>query len=95
MGTSDSGADDHQTSRVTDKGQTTIPKSLREKYGIGPGDEVRWVDTDDGIRLVKAGASSARGSLAPEDADADEREAMAAAFTRVADDHVDRDLDPT
>ena len=42
-----------ETTRVTDKGQTTIPKALREKYGIEPGDEVVWVEGEDGITLRK------------------------------------------
>lgn len=95
MGSPSSDPDDEQTSRVTDKGQTTIPKRFREKYGIGPGDEVRWIDTDGGLRLVKAEQSSARGLLAPEDAAPDERKELAEAFTQLADEHVADELDPT
>ena len=95
MSSSSSDPADEQTSRVTDKGQTTIPKRLREKYGIDPGDEVRWIDTDGGIRLVKAEQSSARGLLAPDDADPDERKDLAEAFTQLGDDHVATELDPT
>lgn len=95
MSSSSSDPNDESTSRVTDKGQTTIPKPLREKYGISPGDEVRWIDTENGIRLVKAEQSSARGLLAPDEADRDEREALAEAFTQLADDHVETELDPT
>jgi AbrB family looped-hinge helix DNA binding protein len=29
-----------ESTRVTEKGQATIPKELREKYDFGPGDEV-------------------------------------------------------
>jgi AbrB family looped-hinge helix DNA binding protein len=36
-----------ETTRVTEKGQTTIPKELREKYDLDPGDEVVWIDTDE------------------------------------------------
>jgi AbrB family looped-hinge helix DNA binding protein len=38
---------------VTSKGQVTIPKELREKFGIEPGAEVDFVATPDGIRLRK------------------------------------------
>jgi len=38
---------------VTSKGQVTIPKELREKFGIEPGVHVDFVATPDGIRLRK------------------------------------------
>jgi len=38
---------------VTSKGQVTIPKELRVKFGIEPGAEVDFVATADGIRLRK------------------------------------------
>ncbi|MFB6309027.1 MAG: AbrB/MazE/SpoVT family DNA-binding domain-containing protein [Haloarculaceae archaeon] len=69
-----------KSSRVTDKGQTTIPKQFREKYGISPGDEVIWIDTDDGLRVVRANNDSGRGMLA-EGLDDDEREELADALT--------------
>ncbi len=37
----------------TTKGQITIPKELRDKFGIEPGSEVDFVATPDGIRLRK------------------------------------------
>ncbi len=40
--------------RVTEKGQVTIPKEIRDRLGIGPGSEVDFVVADDGIRLVKS-----------------------------------------
>jgi len=64
-----------ESTRVTDKGQTTIPKEYREKYGIEPGDEVVWIDTEDGLRVVRAGNDSGRGMLA-EGLDDDGREAV-------------------
>jgi len=42
-----------KSTRVTETGQATIPKALREKYDLEPGDEVVWVDTDDGIIVKK------------------------------------------
>ena len=38
---------------VTSKGQVTIPKELREKFGIEPGAQVDFVAATDGIRLRK------------------------------------------
>ncbi|MBV9658262.1 MAG: AbrB/MazE/SpoVT family DNA-binding domain-containing protein [Verrucomicrobia bacterium] len=40
-------------SLVTSKGQVTIPKELREKFGIQPGAQVVFAAADDGIRLRK------------------------------------------
>ncbi len=56
--------DEEKTTRVTDKGQTTIPKPLREKYGIEPGDEVVWIEGEDGITLRKKGDLPNYGFLA-------------------------------
>jgi AbrB family looped-hinge helix DNA binding protein len=39
-------------SRVTRQGQTTIPKDLREKYGLEEGDEVTYIDLGDRIVLL-------------------------------------------
>ncbi|MEC5289249.1 AbrB/MazE/SpoVT family DNA-binding domain-containing protein [Aurantimonas sp. C2-6-R+9] len=39
--------------RVTEKGQVTIPKAIRDKLGIVPGSEVDFVDTGDAVRLVR------------------------------------------
>jgi AbrB family looped-hinge helix DNA binding protein len=38
---------------VTTKGQVTIPKELREKFGIEPGSQVDFISVADGIRLRK------------------------------------------
>jgi len=38
---------------VTSKGQVTIPKELRTKFGIEPGVQVDFVAVSDGIRLRK------------------------------------------
>lgn len=38
---------------VTSKGQVTIPKELRDHFGIEPGMEIDFVAASDGIRLRK------------------------------------------
>lgn len=47
--------------RVTEKGQVTIPKELRDEYGIGAGTEVRFEPGDDMIVVRKVEAESGRG----------------------------------
>ena len=51
--------------RVGPKGQVVIPKPMREKLGINPGDEVTfWLEGDD-LRLRRAvAAGTLRGRLA-------------------------------
>jgi len=39
-------------SKVTRQGQTTIPKTIRDKYGIEEGDEVTYIDLGDHIVLL-------------------------------------------
>jgi AbrB family looped-hinge helix DNA binding protein len=40
-------------SRVTQKGQITIPKTVREEMGLHPGDEVSFEESDEGYVLRK------------------------------------------
>ena len=39
-------------STITSKGQTTLPKPVREALGVSPGDHVRYVILDDGVRIL-------------------------------------------
>ncbi len=41
------------TSRMTIKGQVTIPKPIRERLGLHPGDAVEFEEEPGGIRLKK------------------------------------------
>ena len=41
--------------RVTEKGQVTIPKDIRDRLAIEPGSEVDFIVLEDGVRLVKVG----------------------------------------
>ena len=40
-------------SRVTSKGQVTIPKSVRDALGLRPGDEIEFVKDTLGFRVQK------------------------------------------
>ena len=45
------------TAKLTSKGQITLPKSVRDKLGVGSGDKVEFIESEDepGIfRLVAA-----------------------------------------
>jgi len=48
-------------SKVTSKGQVTIPKDLRDEFGFLPGTEVEFVRDEGGIRVYKAAGSRSRG----------------------------------
>ncbi|MCZ7529860.1 MAG: AbrB/MazE/SpoVT family DNA-binding domain-containing protein [Acidimicrobiia bacterium] len=47
--------------KVTEKGQVTIPKELREELGIGAGSDVDFEITDDGIVIRKSATAPGRG----------------------------------
>ena len=68
---------DGKTTRITRKGQVTIPKELREEFGLEEGDEVAWEKTDDGIIVRKATRAAGRGMLVDDDVPDAKREAMA------------------
>ncbi|MDS0475660.1 AbrB/MazE/SpoVT family DNA-binding domain-containing protein [Natrinema sp. 1APR25-10V2] len=65
-----------QTTRITEKGQATIPKALREKYDLEPGDEVLWLDTDEGIVVKKRTRTGGRGLLVPDETPTETRAAI-------------------
>jgi AbrB family looped-hinge helix DNA binding protein len=45
---------------VGERGQVTIPKKLREKYGLAPGVEIEFVDTADGVKVCKRSTATDR-----------------------------------
>ena len=51
-------------SKVTSKLQVTVPKALAERYGIGPGDDIRFEEAGEVIRVVPA-AAAAPAAAAP------------------------------
>ena len=40
--------------RVTEKGQVTIPKEIRDRLGIGPGSEIDFVEDGGSVKIVAA-----------------------------------------
>ena len=42
-----------KTSRVGERGQVTIPKALRTRYGVKPGQEVVFEEHEDGLLIRK------------------------------------------
>jgi bifunctional DNA-binding transcriptional regulator/antitoxin component of YhaV-PrlF toxin-antitoxin module len=54
-----------ELSRLTVKGQCTLPRRIREYLGVGPGDHVAFVVTAQGVlvkKLVVQAATSGQGS---------------------------------
>lgn len=50
--------------KLTSKGQLTVPKKLREKFGLGTRTEVDVVEDGNALRIVKkSGASTAAGKV--------------------------------
>jgi AbrB family looped-hinge helix DNA binding protein len=41
------------TSRVTSKGQTVVPKALRERFHINPGATLDWQEDGASLRVIK------------------------------------------
>ena len=39
-------------SSITSKGQTTLPKAVREALAVTPGDRVRYIIGDNDVRIV-------------------------------------------
>jgi len=51
-------------STVTMKGQTTLPKAVRQALNLGPGDRLRYVILDDGqVRLMRTQAVAGLAGL--------------------------------
>lgn len=41
-------------SKISVKSQTVLPAEVRERLSIGPGDRLRYLLTQDGVRIEKA-----------------------------------------
>lgn len=48
--------------RVTTKGQVTIPKEIRDRLGIEPGDEVSFEETESGYEIRKEEPTTTDGA---------------------------------
>ncbi len=48
--------------RVTEKGQVTIPKHIRDRLDIGPGSEVEFVERDSIVLIEKRKAAAGPGA---------------------------------
>ncbi len=45
------------TSKLSVKSQTVLPREVRERLGVAPGDTIRYVLGSEGVRLEKASPS--------------------------------------
>lgn len=80
--------DEHEEmTRITRKGQVTIPKPLREEFDLKPGDEVVWKPGEEGILVRKADQGSARGMLVPDDISEEKRAEVADELERRVREH--------
>ena len=79
-------------SKVTSRGQTTIPKPIRDRLGLEPGDRVLFVEREGEVVLqpMKESLRDLRGSLEPrtqpEDYDRVRHEVRRAVGKRAVDD---------
>ncbi len=48
-------------SKITSKGQVTIPKEIRDRFGLLPGTEVEFVERNGGAEVRKRPGSPSRG----------------------------------
>lgn len=51
------------TARVSHRGQTSLPASLRRRWGIESGGEVAFVDLGDAALILPGGVDAARAEL--------------------------------
>jgi bifunctional DNA-binding transcriptional regulator/antitoxin component of YhaV-PrlF toxin-antitoxin module len=65
------------STRVTDKWQATIPENLCEKYDREPGDEVIWIDTEEGMLIKKRTQNRDCGILLRNDSPQERRQEVA------------------
>lgn len=45
---------------ITQRGQTVIPAELRRRYGLEEGDQVEWLDTGTGFKVIPVPADPIR-----------------------------------
>ena len=54
---------DMEVSRVTSKGQITIPKAVRERLNIAEGDKIAFIEKDGNIVITKSSVIALREFL--------------------------------
>jgi AbrB family looped-hinge helix DNA binding protein len=56
------------TAKITSKGQVTIPKEIRDRLGVRPGDRLVFRPTDGGVlvQAAKVNLLSLEGALKPQ-----------------------------
>ena len=52
-----------QESKVTSKGQTTLPRGVRSKLGLEAGDTVRYIVSGERVQILKARRASDLGGM--------------------------------
>jgi bifunctional DNA-binding transcriptional regulator/antitoxin component of YhaV-PrlF toxin-antitoxin module len=52
------------TSKVSTKGQTVIPRELRQQFGVVPGSTLAWSAGPEGMKVVKLEPAGSGGFLA-------------------------------
>lgn len=89
--------------RVTTKGQVTIPKEIREKLGIEPGDEVVFAKTETGYTLEKEAPTTEdgedpfekyRGTAAGDETMPEQMRRLRGEYPRSTEDDSSDDTDP-
>lgn len=73
-----------QESTITVKGQTTLPKKVREALDLSPGDRVRYVIAGGEVRIAKSRKASTLSGILRQDKPAVSLEEMDEAVARGA-----------
>lgn len=66
--------DETATTRVSQKGQTTIPKEIRRQLGIEPGDTVEWERDGETVRIRRESEPTTKGVAFDSSVSEDDRE---------------------
>lgn len=85
---------ERRTTKVTRKGQVTIPVELREEFGLEEGDEVVWQSGEEGLVVRPAKRDAGRGMLVDEDVPEEKREEMAQEFEKLIREKRETEWDP-
>jgi AbrB family looped-hinge helix DNA binding protein len=48
--------------KITTKGQVTIPRELRDRYGLHPTLDVEFRELEDGVKIILSQAKKSRGN---------------------------------